>query len=413
MSHTDNSRADALTDVQRESLEWLDRLCTPSMYADRLGPIRDFVKEILVASPVEQHEAAPIVPSMLTNRQVDDFAESLASLSSWHREYVAHYLKEFLASLQPAQPEPPAADERAARVADGLEACDWSGVPIGNKAIIKHAVELLRARAPRTDVAGAAEKIAALIQPNPPGELGPTDEPESQYRFGYNTAIEDALIILDGEPSVTPSADAAAAPADERAAFEQWWNDNTTWPITSKNIALHAWHARAAASQPAAAARPSDDELWDQTLRERDEYQETADKLAAAIAKHFGVDIGEHSNLNCPWDEALEVIENAAPPAQVATVPEIDPPEAGGNKGRLPALARTREGHNLYTLGYNRGLKKGHEKSAQVATRQGLTDEQIINQFYIHTVMDDEPLFAFDRRSALELARALLDGAKQ
>ncbi|MDF3115833.1 hypothetical protein KPA94_20625 [Burkholderia semiarida] len=60
-----------------------------------------------------------------------------------------------------------------------------------------------------------------------------------------------------------------------------------------------------------AAARPTDDELWDQTLRERDEYHEAADKLAAAIAKHFGVDIGEHSHVNCPWNEALEVIENA------------------------------------------------------------------------------------------------------
>ncbi|MBR7900294.1 hypothetical protein [Burkholderia multivorans] len=71
---------------------------------------------------------------------------------------------------------------------------------------------------------------------------------------------------------------------------------------------------REAAPQPAQAdARPTDDELWDQTLRERDEYHEAADKLAAAIAQHFGVDIGEHSNANCPWDEALEVIENAAP----------------------------------------------------------------------------------------------------
>ncbi|ESS38019.1 hypothetical protein P355_0145 [Burkholderia cenocepacia KC-01] len=68
-----------------------------------------------------------------------------------------------------------------------------------------------------------------------------------------------------------------------------------------------------AAPQPAQAdARPTDDELWDQALRERDEYHETADKLAAAVAKHFGADIGEHSNANCPWEEALEVIENAA-----------------------------------------------------------------------------------------------------
>ncbi|WP_186166495.1 hypothetical protein [Burkholderia gladioli] len=69
------------------------------------------------------------------------------------------------------------------------------------------------------------------------------------------------------------------------------------------------------ASQAAAPAevRPTDDALWDQTLRERDEYHEAADKLAAAIAKYLGVDIGEHSNLNCPWDQALDAIENARP----------------------------------------------------------------------------------------------------
>ena len=42
-----------------------------------------------------------------------------------------------------------------------------------------------------------------------------------------------------------------------------------------------------------------------------------------------------------------------------------------------------------------------------------LTDEQIISQFYIHTVMDDEPLFTFDRKSALELARALLSANRE
>lgn len=57
--------------------------------------------------------------------------------------------------------------------------------------------------------------------------------------------------------------------------------------------------------------RPTDDRLWEQTLRDRDTYHEWADKLAEAIAKHFGADIGEHSNMNCPWSEALEVIESA------------------------------------------------------------------------------------------------------
>jgi hypothetical protein len=52
--------------------------------------------------------------------------------------------------------------------------------------------------------------------------------------------------------------------------------------------------------------RPTDDELWDQTIQERDQYHEWADKLAAAIADHFGIDIGEHSNLNNPWSVALD-----------------------------------------------------------------------------------------------------------
>lgn len=59
------------------------------------------------------------------------------------------------------------------------------------------------------------------------------------------------------------------------------------------------------------APRPTDDELWDATIRDRDAYHEWADNLAYAIAVHFGVDIGEHSNQNLPWAEALEVIENA------------------------------------------------------------------------------------------------------
>lgn len=62
-------------------------------------------------------------------------------------------------------------------------------------------------------------------------------------------------------------------------------------------------------------ARPSDDDLWDQTLTERDEYHDMADKLANAIVDHLLVEIGEHSSSNCPWMRALEAIENAAPQA--------------------------------------------------------------------------------------------------
>lgn len=49
-----------------------------------------------------------------------------------------------------------------------------------------------------------------------------------------------------------------------------------------------------------------------QVIDERDQYHEWADKLADAIAKRFGIEIGEHSNLNSPWENALEAIEAPA-----------------------------------------------------------------------------------------------------
>lgn len=83
----------------------------------------------------------------------------------------------------------------------------------------------------------------------------------------------------------------------------------TTW---------QGWQARAALSTPSPVApepvaRPTDDDLWDQTLRERDYNCEWADKLADAIAAHLGVEIGEHSNVNAPWLNALDAIREAAP----------------------------------------------------------------------------------------------------
>lgn len=44
------------------------------------------------------------------------------------------------------------------------------------------------------------------------------------------------------------------------------------------------------------------------TIDQRDHNEEMANKLAAAIAERFRVDIGEHSSANCPWSEALGVM---------------------------------------------------------------------------------------------------------
>jgi hypothetical protein len=80
-------------------------------------------------------------------------------------------------------------------------------------------------------------------------------------------------------------------------------------------VNMDAAYRRMLDAHPSAPQRPSDDELWDQTLQERDDYHEWADKLANAIASHFGVEIGEHSNLNEPWANALEAIEAAHEPS--------------------------------------------------------------------------------------------------
>lgn len=45
------------------------------------------------------------------------------------------------------------------------------------------------------------------------------------------------------------------------------------------------------------------------TIEQRDTAEQWADDLAKAISERFGVDIGEHSNLNCPWNEALNWIQ--------------------------------------------------------------------------------------------------------
>ena len=49
---------------------------------------------------------------------------------------------------------------------------------------------------------------------------------------------------------------------------------------------------------------------FDQALRERDNYHAAADSLAEEISNYFGIYIGEHSNANNPWVNALEYIES-------------------------------------------------------------------------------------------------------
>lgn len=97
---------------------------------------------------------------------------------------------------------------------------------------------------------------------------------------------------------------------------------------------------------PAFEMRPTDDKLWDETMKDRDQYHKWADKLAEAIALYFGSDIGEHSNMNCPWAEALEIIEQAAPVQAQEPVAVVYPPD-----GTVSPFTVINLGHGLVKIG--------------------------------------------------------------
>lgn len=46
----------------------------------------------------------------------------------------------------------------------------------------------------------------------------------------------------------------------------------------------------------------------DQILKERDYWEEKATELAQDIGKALGFEVGEHSNLNCPVQNAIDSV---------------------------------------------------------------------------------------------------------
>ncbi|KVD52106.1 hypothetical protein WI86_13735 [Burkholderia ubonensis] len=211
-----------------------------------------------------------------------------------------------------------------------------------------------------------------------------------------------------------PIPDAAApSPADELAAFEAWYE--RTCPISAEALRTGACdesiqesrdemalgfsagvaYARAAAS-PAAEARAEIVSKIERMISAVNAYTgiggwyaEQIQGLCSSLLKtlaaqqpaqvatkasHEIVAEQQRTHEFVQFADRTRYVASIDPNAGVGPYPqpmqadapfEIDPPESGGNKGRLPALARTREGHNLYSLGYSRGRKKGREEATQ------------------------------------------------
>lgn len=162
--------------------------------------------------------------------------------------------------------------------------------------------------------------------------------------------------------------------------------------------------------------RPTDDHLWDETIRDRDTYHEWADKLAEAISKHFGAYIGEHSNTNCPWAEALEAIENAEPGAATGKAPEdlpklpkpfgeIDIYEDSGNVRSVDGF--TADQMRGYAIDYAAKLGRAALASpaAPLAGKAEPSDNEIMDK-YSQIVSYPERLTPGDYATAIKLVRA-------
>lgn len=134
-------------------------------------------------------------------------------------------------------PHPEWTNELAGRVADAIEACDWSGMPIGNKAILRAAVVMLREGAkpsadPRLRVAAETlEELHGLVFGAAAG-----DEPDV-YALDY-----DDLSALSGRTRkaiacVRAIADASGeAPSleteEKLATAIDVWEEHPDFPVS-------------------------------------------------------------------------------------------------------------------------------------------------------------------------------------
>ncbi|AYZ98575.1 hypothetical protein BDAG_01700 [Burkholderia dolosa AU0158] len=126
------------------------------------------MRSIIASAPVERPAAVPIPYDGLTEEFTDEVAR-LADDAPGIREAVSAALENSNAIIAPQGNAAPApAGERAALV----------------------------------------ERVLGMFEAWPKDEPGPTHEPESQYRLGYNTALEDVLTAIDAGAPIRRAASA-------------------------------------------------------------------------------------------------------------------------------------------------------------------------------------------------------------
>ncbi|MCA8461309.1 hypothetical protein LGN14_16075 [Burkholderia multivorans] len=394
---TDKSRADALTDLQREAIKfaagWFDQSVLPdtpySGYADAL-------RELLAASPVEQPAAAPIheptIPDELhpdTAKLVRRFARALANkLLAAQRKY--GYSDNWMRDGW--------ADECRAELMRHIQKGDPRDVA-AYCAFLWHHNEST-APAP-VDERAAFESLKGAWQSMPPFDVFCAG-----WQAGRAASANETGAPI-GWAWISPTGHVSRFTADFDGKHDQLVQGWKVRPVAFCDSVANETGAEVAAVAWMRADDPRDC-ISDAKKRDMIEH---AGAPGARLAEKYSIALGVITPAQAaepvawyvtwPGDpketwcsvfvNERDAIQSASnhegaeikplyaapqPPAQADALPEIAPPQAGGNKGRLPALARTREGGNLYSLGYNRGLKKGRDEAAQAHAREGLTDEQ-------------------------------------
>ena len=368
MTTTDKSRADALTGPYStrhrsigdwlwcELMDYCTELGMPPADNDRLFAIVDLARAAW-DPPVEQHEAAPAdaIETMLRVLMgcVNAY-EKATGIGGWYAERIQESCNALLKATGSnvrfgisgenpiAQPAPSAPLEGAGNGTDDFAHELWAAAQLAPSEGISDGVQRIVAalsRAPRTEVAGALlsgdarECLMDVVSHH-------CDFVNACKVMHFDAINDDSDAYWEKQIDVLnrmkaqaeralsePSADAAAAPADERAATFEWWLSSLSLQrralIGDVRDARMGWEAgRAAALHPAAAA---------------------GQEAVAWVRKH--PDTGKLSG-DWLWNDVIEQCRKdsgvwfplgylTAPPAQVATRPGLTENERSAIKQGL------------------------------------------------------------------------------
>ncbi|HEL4242661.1 TPA: hypothetical protein UM790_000164 [Stenotrophomonas maltophilia] len=156
----------------------------------------------------------------------------------------------------------------------------------------------------------------------------PEDAPELGTFFAMRAGLQAALAARQpvGEPEIWVSP--GQLEEHKRRPAGQGSNYLPTRLACEGNFTQPLYTAPAA-QQPAQVYLDGLDRALGEAIDQRDRYHEVADDLAGHISAITGVDIGEHSSANCPWQNAIEAAEEYKP-AQAVDLPySIDADPAG------------------------------------------------------------------------------------